>query len=61
MMYELEFILMEEQRALHHASRQPIYENNLPIKDQCNSPLKINLYRKVGIKQSIPKCCAKCC
>lgn len=61
MMYELEFVLLEEQRAIDHASREQLHDASLLNKETYYSRIKGTLSRKLNIAQSNPQCCAPCC
>ncbi|KLV28613.1 hypothetical protein ABW04_28940 [Priestia megaterium] len=61
MMYELEIVLMEEQRVIDYTSRQHLHDANFLNKETYYSRIKGTLSRKLNIAQSNPQCCAQCC
>ena len=61
MMYELEFVLLEEQRVIDHASRQQRHDTNLSTKETYFSKIKGTASRNSNVTQSNSQCCAQCC
>ncbi|MBY0201425.1 hypothetical protein H7U05_29835 [Priestia megaterium] len=61
MMYELEFVLLEEQRVIDHASRQQRHDTNLSIKETYFSKTKDTTSRNPNVTQSNSQCCVPCC
>lgn len=61
MMYELEIVLMEEQRLIDHESRQQIHDASLLNKETYYSKIKGTLSRKLNISQPSSQCCVQCC
>ncbi|MBY0201391.1 hypothetical protein ACTHQ0_23885 [Priestia megaterium] len=61
MMYELEFVLLEEQRAIDHASREQLHDASLLNKETYYSKIKGTLSRKLNISQPSSQCCVQCC
>ncbi|GAB1798361.1 hypothetical protein [Priestia megaterium] len=61
MMYELEFVLLEEQRVIDHASRQQRHDTNLSTKETYFSKIKGTASRNPNVAQSNPQCCVPCC
>jgi hypothetical protein len=49
MMYELEFVLLEEQRAIDHASREQLHDASLLNEETYYSKIKGTLSRKLNI------------
>lgn len=61
MMYELEFILMQEQRAMNHASRQQRHDTNSLAKETYLSKIKGIISRNSNVTKSNSQCCVPCC
>jgi len=61
MMYELEFVLLEEQRVIDHASRQQRHDTNLSTKETYLSKIKGTASRNPNVTQSNSQCCVPCC
>jgi len=61
MMYELEFILMQEQRAMNHASRQQRHDTNSLATETYLSKIKGIVSKGSNVTQSNPQCCVQCC
>lgn len=61
MMYELEFVLLEEQRVIDYASRQKRHDTNLSTKETYFSKTKSTTSRNSNVTQSNSQCCVQCC
>jgi len=61
MMYELEFVLLEEQRVIDHASRQQRHDTNSTTKETYISKRKGAASRNSKVTQSSSQCCVPCC
>ncbi len=61
MMYELEFILMQEQRAMNYASRQQIHDTNSLAQETYLSKIKGIVSRNSNVTKSNSQCCVQCC
>lgn len=61
MMYELEFVLLEEQRVIDHASRQQRHDINSPTKETYFSKIKGTASRNPNVTPSNSQCCVPCC
>lgn len=61
MMYELEFILIQEQRAINQASRQQIHDTNSLAKETYLSKIKDIVSRNSNVTKSNSRCCVQCC
>jgi hypothetical protein len=60
MMYELEFVLLEEQRVIDYASRQQRHNTNLSTKETYLSKIK-GTTSNPNVTHSNSQCCVPCC
>ncbi|MDQ0808182.1 hypothetical protein QF029_005896 [Priestia megaterium] len=60
MMYELEFVLLEEQRVIDYGSRQQRHNTNLSTKETYLSKIKCTTSNP-NVTHSNSPCCVPCC